>query len=107
MFRSENHRYLGIDGPARDGAQIVSVDEPVGFDIQPDPHVPNAFKCAPSPLSAPCPAALALTNPRRVFAPGTDYCFDLSDNGNRDDGTIVTLWYKWEGKHQSWIFDQV
>jgi hypothetical protein len=44
MFKSENGKYLGVEGPARDGAMIVSVDEPFGFDIWPDENHQGAWK---------------------------------------------------------------
>jgi hypothetical protein len=46
MFKSDNDKYLGIAGPPRDGAMIVSADEPSHFDIRPDEGRPGAFKCA-------------------------------------------------------------
>ena len=43
----------------------------------------------------------------RVFLAGTKYCLDLSDHGNPNPGTPVTLWGKWEGgTNQTWRFEE-
>ncbi|KAJ4485340.1 carbohydrate-binding module family 13 protein [Lentinula aciculospora] len=87
-FRSvASGQYLGIGGPVEDGTPLVSVDEPVGWDIYPDDSDSGVF---------------------RVYVPGapTAMNIDLSDHGNPTPGTLVTLWGKWEGKNQTWRFGQ-
>lgn len=43
---------------------------------------------------------------RRIFLAGQQYCLDLSDHGNSNPGTPVTLWKKWEGgTNQTWRFE--
>ncbi|KAJ3998881.1 carbohydrate-binding module family 13 protein [Lentinula boryana] len=88
-FRSvASGQYLGIDGPVENGTPLVSVDEPFRWDIYPDDEDSSVF---------------------RVYVPGapTATNIDLSDHGNATPGTIVTLWIKWEGKNQTWRFEQV
>ncbi|KAG6917583.1 hypothetical protein DXG01_001931 [Tephrocybe rancida] len=41
----------------------------------------------------------------RITVPGSQYSVDLTNNGNATDGTLVTLWLKWEGINQTWRFD--
>ncbi|KAJ3922615.1 carbohydrate-binding module family 13 protein, partial [Lentinula edodes] len=81
-------QYLGVGGPFEDGTPLVSVDEPVRWDIYPDDEDSSVF---------------------RIYVPGapTALNIDLSDHGNPTPGTIVTLWGKWEGKNQTWRFEQV
>jgi hypothetical protein len=55
-----------------------------------------------------CNLSYSLTSiTNRIYVPGTEYCVDLSDHGNPNNGTIVTLWAAWKGANQAWIFDQV
>ena len=50
---------------------------------------------------------LSVARIRRVFLAGTQYCLDLSDHGNPNPGTPVTLWKKWEGgTNQTWRFEE-
>ena len=43
----------------------------------------------------------------RLFVPNTHYNLDLSDHGNSNPGTPVTLWKKWEGgTNQTWRFEE-
>ena len=44
---------------------------------------------------------------RRLYLANTDYNIDLSDHGNPNPGTPVTLWGKWEGgTNQTWRFEE-
>ena len=44
---------------------------------------------------------------RRLYLANTDYNIDLSDHGNPNPGTPVTLWKKWEGgTNQTWRFEE-
>ncbi|KIK66041.1 carbohydrate-binding module family 13 protein [Collybiopsis luxurians FD-317 M1] len=81
-------KYLGFEGPPRDGTPLVGVDYPVEWDIYPDNNDRNLH---------------------RVYVPRapTAMNIDLSDHGNPNNGTPVTLWGKWEGKNQTWNFVQV
>ncbi|KAJ3751171.1 carbohydrate-binding module family 13 protein [Lentinula detonsa] len=87
-FRSvASGQYLGVDGPIENGTPLVSVNEPFRWDIYPDDEDSSVF---------------------RVYVPGASTAtnIDLSDHGNATPGTIVTLWIKWEGKNQTWRFEQ-
>ena len=42
-----------------------------------------------------------------IFVPGTNLNVDLSQHGNRNEGTPVTLWDKTGGENQVWNFEQV
>jgi hypothetical protein len=66
MFKSENNKYLGIDGLPHDGAMIVGVDEPVGFDIWPDENTSGAFKCVFAPR-------VTAFDPADAARPGSTY----------------------------------
>ncbi|GAW02756.1 carbohydrate-binding module family 13 protein [Lentinula edodes] len=69
-------QYLGVGGPFEDGAPLVSVNEPVRWDIYPDDEDSSVF---------------------RIYVPGapTALNIDLSDHGNPTPGTIVTLCTKY------------
>ena len=41
-----------------------------------------------------------------IFVPNSNFNVDLSDHGNANPGTPVTLWEKWEGENQVWRFEQ-
>ncbi|TDL22608.1 hypothetical protein BD410DRAFT_788426 [Rickenella mellea] len=43
----------------------------------------------------------------RIFYPGTDFNFDLSNHGDSQPGTKIQLWEKTPGKGQTWRFEQV
>lgn len=49
-----------------------------------------------------------LCNDVRIYIPGhpTPINIDLSDHGNPNPGTPVSIWGKWEGLHQQWIFEE-
>ena len=47
-------------------------------------------------------------HPRRIYVPGLYINIDLSDNGNPNPGTPVTLWDQWEpGLNQLWHLQKV
>ncbi|KAJ3735298.1 carbohydrate-binding module family 13 protein [Lentinula guzmanii] len=73
--------------PLLDGTPLASVNEPFGWDTYPDDEDSSVF---------------------RVYVLGapTATNIDLSNHGNATPGTIVTLWIKWEGKNQTWRFEQ-
>ncbi|KII84906.1 carbohydrate-binding module family 13 protein [Plicaturopsis crispa FD-325 SS-3] len=79
-------KYLGVEGRADDGVPVVAVDSPFIWNIWPDEKDGSVY---------------------RVFVPNTAYNIDLSDHGNSEPGTKVTLWWKWEGTNQTWRFNQV
>ncbi|KAF5340414.1 hypothetical protein D9757_007332 [Collybiopsis confluens] len=78
-------QYLGIDGSIKNGAPLIGVNDRVEWDIYPD-EVDGGF--------------------HKLFVPGAQpaTCMDLSDHGNANPGTKVTLWEAWEGKNQCWRF---
>jgi len=41
----------------------------------------------------------------RIFAPSTQFNFDLYGHGDPTPGTPITTWYKWSGIHQTWRFE--
>ncbi|KAF8889055.1 ricin B-like lectin [Infundibulicybe gibba] len=81
-------RYLAIDGTPRDGARLIGQDHPLEWDIYADTQDSSVY---------------------RIYVPGwhVPINIDLSDHGNPNPGTPVTLWGQWEGQHQTWRFEQV
>lgn len=114
-FRSAaSGQYLGVGGPFEDGTPLVSVDEPVRWDIYPDDQDSSVFRSAFFLFPSLHVMSVLDSNPSlflfcRIYVPGapTALNIDLSDHGNPTPGTIVTLWGKWEGKNQTWRFEQV
>jgi len=43
----------------------------------------------------------------RIFWKGSNNVVDLSDHGNPENGTAVTIWSEWEGQNQLWSFEEV
>ncbi|THH15412.1 hypothetical protein EW146_g5051 [Bondarzewia mesenterica] len=85
-FRSvETGKYLDIDGEPGNGTLIVASDYPREWDIWPDEQDDSVY---------------------RIFIHNTSYNVDLSDHGNPNPGTPVTLWSKWEGTNQTWRFER-
>ncbi|ESK84080.1 carbohydrate-binding module family 13 protein [Moniliophthora roreri MCA 2997] len=86
-FRCGTGKYLGLDGEVQDGTPVIGVNQPVQWDIWPDEQDGSVY---------------------RIFVPNapTAMNLDLSDHGNANPGTKVTLWTKWEGKHQCWKFEE-
>ncbi|KAJ8073625.1 hypothetical protein PM082_011903 [Marasmius tenuissimus] len=81
-------KYLAINGDAKDGTPVVGSDHAFGWDLYPDNKNPSAT---------------------RIFVPGAPapgQNLDLSDHGNAQGGTKVTLWTQWEGEHQTWLFQE-
>jgi len=74
--------YVGLNGPAANGTDLVAVASAVGWDIWPDSVNPAAY---------------------RFFVHGTKENWDLTDFGNSTPGTPVQLWQKWSGSHQTWL----
>jgi len=80
-------QYLAVEGdPNRDGVPIIAASDPFQWDIWPDEKEPDHY---------------------RIFAPGTEKNFDLSDHGNVAPGTIIQLWQKTPGKNQTWEFKDI
>ncbi|TFK90709.1 carbohydrate-binding module family 13 protein [Polyporus arcularius HHB13444] len=78
--------YVGFDGEPNNGTPVVASSRPFEWEVRPDDHNPEVL---------------------RVFVAGTQYCLDLSDHGNPNPGTPVTLWKKWEGgTNQTWRFEE-
>ncbi|CAA7264510.1 unnamed protein product [Cyclocybe aegerita] len=78
--------YLSIDGSASDGTRIVASTTPFDWHIWRDEQDENTF---------------------RIFVPNTHQNLDLYARGNPSSGNPVTLWYTWNGLHQTWKFTQV
>ncbi|KAI0660211.1 ricin B-like lectin [Cubamyces menziesii] len=78
--------FIDVDGEPKNFAPIIASTKWSDWEIRPDHHDPSTF---------------------RVFLKGTEYCLDLSDHGNPNPGTPVTLWKKWEGgTNQTWRFEE-
>jgi hypothetical protein len=45
VFQSANGSYLGVDGPAKDGAWLIGQGDKFHWDIWPDEQDPSVFKC--------------------------------------------------------------
>ncbi|TFY75514.1 hypothetical protein EWM64_g8499 [Hericium alpestre] len=74
-------KYLDIDGEPGDGTRVIASDNAREWDIWRDQNDQSAF---------------------RFFIPDTKQNIDLSDHGNPEPGTPVTLWGTWEGTNQLW-----
>ncbi|KAK1235493.1 hypothetical protein PQX77_001276 [Marasmius sp. AFHP31] len=87
-FRNDKGQFLGREGEVEEGLHLRWVDYPVEWDIWPDSNDDSVF---------------------RIYVPGwhTAMNIDLSDHGNSDNGTPITLWGQWEGEHQTWRFEEV
>ena len=79
-------QYLGLGAASTDGTRLVAVDEPVGWHIWHDEEDPSTF---------------------RIFVPFTRYNLDLYNYGDPIAGDPITLWSKWNGRHQTWRFENV
>ncbi|KAG7094087.1 hypothetical protein E1B28_007706 [Marasmius oreades] len=86
-FRNDKGQYLGYNGEVREGLPLTAVNQAVEWDIWPDKNDQSL---------------------QRIYVPGwhTAMNIDLSDHGNSNNGTPVTLWGQWEGSHQAWRFEQ-
>ncbi|KAI5824239.1 carbohydrate-binding module family 13 protein [Schizophyllum commune] len=80
-----NGTYLGFDGDLHEGTRLTSWRDPCDWQIWKDEQDPSVY---------------------RLFIPNTTLNIDLSDHGNSHPGTAITLWGKWEGRHQCWRFDE-
>ncbi|KAI0710824.1 ricin-type beta-trefoil lectin domain-like-domain-containing protein [Earliella scabrosa] len=79
--------YIGFQGEPSNGAPVSAVRNGTEFEIKQDKTDNSVLRC---------------------FVAGTLYCLDLSDHGNPNPGTPVTLWKKWEGgTNQTWRFEEV
>jgi len=78
--------YLAYGGGVQDGERIICRSEPYSWNIWPDERDKNAY---------------------RICVANTKQNIDLSDNGNRADGTAVQLWSSWEGTNQAWYVERV
>ncbi|KAL7278219.1 hypothetical protein ACG7TL_008194 [Trametes sanguinea] len=78
--------FINVDGEPKNFAPIVASTKWADFEIRPDSNDPSTF---------------------RVFLKGTNFVLDLSDHGNPNPGTPVTLWESWEGgSNQTWRFEE-
>lgn len=73
--------FLGIESPAADGVRVVATQQPTFWEIEKDSDDLSVW---------------------RFFVQGTQFCLDLSDNGNKTPGTPLEIWGKWHGKNQTW-----
>ncbi|KAF8057506.1 ricin B lectin domain-containing protein [Lyophyllum atratum] len=78
-------KFLGLGGPPKDNTPVRGVDDEFGWDINHDDHNPEAY---------------------RLFVPGRKLNVDLSDYGNVNNGTPVTIWGNSGKPHQTWKFVQ-
>ncbi|KAG5644068.1 hypothetical protein DXG03_009158 [Asterophora parasitica] len=77
-------KFLGVaPGNVENGHSVLASDSPVAWDIWPDDVDSSVY---------------------RIFVHGTKFNVDLSDHGNANNGTPVTLWGKWKGTNQTWRF---
>ncbi|KIJ97464.1 carbohydrate-binding module family 13 protein [Laccaria amethystina LaAM-08-1] len=77
-------RYLAIDGEASDNGAVVGSTNPFGWNIWPDEDNVNVL---------------------RICVPNTRHNVDLSDHGNPNPGTPITIWGRWKGTNQTWTFE--
>ncbi|KAF9646501.1 carbohydrate-binding module family 13 protein [Thelephora ganbajun] len=84
-----NGKYLDVDIPNTftDGVRVIAIDtnNPRRWDVRRDQQDVNGW---------------------RIVIPGTNQNVDLSDNGNPNPGTPVTLWDQWNGENQVWRLEQ-
>jgi len=73
--------YIGLDGAAANGTNLVAVSNPVTWDIWFD--------------------ALDTTT-YRICVHDTVQNWDLAGYGNSTPGTHVQTWTRWKGLHQTW-----
>ncbi|KAF9030288.1 ricin B-like lectin [Hymenopellis radicata] len=86
-FRSvSSGLYLGLGGASADGTRLLAVSDAVPWHIWHDEVDATSF---------------------RIFAPFTNYNLDLYNYGDPVAGDPITLWYKWNGTHQTWKFVRV
>ncbi|KAG6834778.1 hypothetical protein H0H93_007433, partial [Arthromyces matolae] len=87
VFRNvHNGKFLGIERRAHDNVPVRGVDAPVKWNIFPDDRDQSVY---------------------RIFVPDTPFNIDLSDFGNPDNGTLVTIWGKSENnQNQTWRFEE-
>ncbi|KAG6901563.1 hypothetical protein C0995_010497 [Termitomyces sp. Mi166 len=80
-------KYLGLsEGEPGNNLPVHGVNDPVPWNIFHDKDDDSVY---------------------RIFVPDTNFNIDLSDHGNPDNGTLVTLWGKWQpGVNQTWRFEQ-
>ncbi|KAF8881705.1 ricin B-like lectin [Gymnopilus junonius] len=78
-------KFLTAVGTA-DGSNITASDVPFGWDIWPDENDSNTF---------------------RIFVPATHENLDLWGHGLATPGNPITLWWTWNGLHQTWNFTKV
>ncbi|KIM43941.1 carbohydrate-binding module family 13 protein [Hebeloma cylindrosporum] len=78
--------YLGIGGTPADGTRIVVSATPFEWHIWRADNDQNTF---------------------RIFVPFTHQNLDLYGDGLRTPGDPITLWYTWNGLHQTWRFTKV
>ncbi|KAF8968472.1 ricin B-like lectin [Flammula alnicola] len=76
-------QYLSIVGSPADGTRVVAAAESFEWHIW---------------------RADSDTNTFRIFVPFTHQNLDLYAGGNTTPGTPITLWYTWNGLHQTWKF---
>ncbi|KAF8063233.1 hypothetical protein FPV67DRAFT_1451725 [Lyophyllum atratum] len=72
-------KFLGLGGPPKDNTPVRGVDDEFGWDINHDEHNSEAY--------------------RKLNV-------DLSDYGNVNNGTPVTIWGNSGKPHQTWKFVQ-
>ncbi|KAI3615083.1 carbohydrate-binding module family 13 protein [Moniliophthora roreri] len=107
-FRCGTGKYLGLDGEVQDGTPVIGVNQPVQWDIRPDEQDGSVYRRVVVMLPRKEGVTDAGHTHYRIFVPNapTAMNLDLSDHGNANPGTKVTLWTKWEGKHQCWKFEE-
>ncbi|KAJ7223909.1 ricin B-like lectin [Mycena rebaudengoi] len=78
--------YINIARAPADGTVLVASSTPYKFHIWHDEVHPLNY---------------------RIFVPQTSFNFGMYGNGDPTPGTLVTLWAKWRGIHQTWRFERV
>ncbi|KAL4066331.1 carbohydrate-binding module family 13 protein, partial [Scleroderma yunnanense] len=84
--RSGTGLHLRIDGEPADGVRVVAGPDRYIWYVEDVPGIDRAI---------------------RLFVPETQFNIDLSDHGNPNPGTPVTLWARWDGQNQLWRLQQV
>ncbi|KAH9914390.1 ricin B-like lectin [Epithele typhae] len=79
--------FVGLDkDQPENGRKLIATDRAAEWQLRADKKDPNNV---------------------RLFLKDTQYCLDLSDNGNKQPGTPITLWKKWdEGMNQAWMIEE-
>ncbi|KAG6818757.1 hypothetical protein H0H93_002089 [Arthromyces matolae] len=99
-----NGKFLGIERRAHDNVPVRGVDAPVKWNIFPDDRDQSVYRYA---YFHDRHFSMVFEEYPRIFVPDTPFNIDLSDFGNPDNGTLVTIWGKSENnQNQTWRFEE-